>query len=63
MLVAKDAYCTNCQKITYFIPVDEGYECQNCKGINTMKGMQEVDMDEETKVDTFFDLHLPEDDL
>ncbi len=63
MLVAKDAYCLNCEKITYFIPVKEGYECQSCQGINTMKGMKDIQMDEETLVDTLQDLHLPEDDF
>lgn len=63
MLMAKDGYCTNCERITYFIPVQEGYECQSCGGINTMRGLKEMDMDEESKMDTLQDLHLPDDDL
>lgn len=63
MLEAKDAYCTNCEKITYFIPVEEGYECQSCKSINTMRGMKDIHEDPSLKADTVVDLNQPEDIL
>jgi hypothetical protein len=61
LLEAKDAYCTNCEKITYFILVDEGYECQNCKGINTMRGLKDINEDPSMKADTVVDLYRPDD--
>ena len=61
MLEAKDAYCTNCEKITYFIPVEGGYECQSCKAINTMRGLKDISEDPTLKADTVVDLYLPDD--
>ena len=61
MLEAKDAYCVNCEKITYFIPVEGGYECQSCKSLNTMRGMKDIHEDPSQKADTVIDLNLPED--
>lgn len=61
MLEAKDAYCVNCEKITYFVPVEEGYECQSCKSINTMRGMQDIVEDPSRKADTVVDLNKPDD--
>lgn len=61
MLEAKDAYCTNCEKITYFIPVEAGYECQSCKAINTMEGMKDISLDPLQKADTVVDLYRPDD--
>jgi len=49
MLEAKDAYCVNCEKITYFIPVEGGYECQSCKSVNTMRGMKDIHEDPSQK--------------
>lgn len=63
MLTAKDGYCLNCERITYFIPIEEGYQCQSCLGVNTMKGMSDIRMDEETKLDTLKDLHLADEDF
>ncbi len=63
MLVAKDGYCLNCERITYFVPTEVGYECQSCLGINTMQGMKDMEMDSETKLDTLKDLYLPEDEF
>ncbi len=61
MLEAKDAYCVNCERITYFIPVEGGYECQSCKSVNTMRGMKDIHEDPSQKADTVVDLNLPED--
>lgn len=60
MLEAKDAYCINCEKITYFILTEEGYECQNCKGINTMRGPRDLNEDPSLKADTVVDLYTPD---
>jgi hypothetical protein len=51
----------NCEKITYFIPVEGGYECQSCKSLNTMRGMKDIHEDPSQKADTVVDLNLPED--
>jgi hypothetical protein len=61
MLEAKDGYCTHCEKITYFIPVEEGYECQGCKAINTMQGLKDITEDPTLKADTVVDLYQPDD--
>lgn len=61
MLEAKDGYCTHCEKITYFIPVEEGYECQSCKAINTMQGLKDITEDPALKADTVVDLYQPDD--
>ena len=61
MLEAKDAYCVNCEKITYFIPVEGGYECQSCKSLNTMRGMKDTHEVPPQKAETVVDHNLPED--
>lgn len=62
MLEPKEAFCTHCETLTYFIPVEEGYECQNCKSINTMKGAKDLSDDPATKPDTFVDVLRPEEE-
>ena len=44
MLVAKDGYCLNCERMTYFVPTEEGYECQSSLGINTMQRMKDMEL-------------------
>lgn len=61
MLEAKEGYCTQCELITYFLPVEEGYECQRCKGINTMQGLKNLSEDPEVMAETVVDLYLPDD--
>lgn len=69
MLEPKDGYCTNCERFSYFILIEEGYECQNCKGVNTMKGLKDIsedpDLKAETEADIFTadDVYTPDDNL
>ncbi|MBP1920481.1 hypothetical protein [Youngiibacter multivorans] len=59
MLEAKEGYCTTCERLSYFLPVEEGYQCQNCQAINTMKGPSEPDEAPDVKAELFADVNDP----
>lgn len=55
MLEPKEGYCTHCEQLSYFILLEEGYECQYCKAINTMRGLKDIE-DPSLKAETTADI-------
>lgn len=63
MYEAKEGYCTSCESFAYFVMGEDGYECQNCKAINTMKGLQDIEQDPSEKADLVVDVNKPDDEI